>query len=274
MLVTQVNFTTSETGLTNHELGKEWLIESSVFSIPLPRRKLETVVIIAFSLLMAILAMLIWTFSSFSPENIASGWKRTGLRLTLMPFDPEVVLSQITEKVEADSDTGSDSAESLALQQPTARDLRRLVDKSKAEEYSRKTPLDARRQREFYDQTFAASSIAMQSVLANHRFRVPHIFSIKYPWGPEKTVSIFAVIMKNEYHIISVGPSPTSPGREVIRVLYATDIKTGNNIKEAIEVTDTKKYTSFMSISFKAYLVAILEHPYPYQCGPLPRPNS
>jgi hypothetical protein len=26
-------FATSETGLTNHELGKEWLIESSVFSI-------------------------------------------------------------------------------------------------------------------------------------------------------------------------------------------------------------------------------------------------
>ncbi|KAH7124658.1 hypothetical protein EDB81DRAFT_911728 [Dactylonectria macrodidyma] len=63
--------------------------------------------------------------ASFSPENIASSWKRTGL----LPFDPEVVLSQITEKAEDDSDTGGESAESIALQQPTARDLRRLVDK-------------------------------------------------------------------------------------------------------------------------------------------------
>lgn len=63
--------------------------------------------------------------TSFSPKNITSGWKRTGL----MPFDPDVVLSQITEKEQDDSDTGGDLAESLALQQPTARDLRRLVDK-------------------------------------------------------------------------------------------------------------------------------------------------
>ncbi|KAJ6437943.1 DDE superfamily endonuclease, CENP-B-like protein [Purpureocillium lavendulum] len=63
--------------------------------------------------------------ASFTPENVASGWKRTGL----LPFDPEVVLSQIIEKGEDDSDTGGDSAESLALQQPSARDLRRLVDK-------------------------------------------------------------------------------------------------------------------------------------------------
>ncbi|KFA81663.1 hypothetical protein S40288_09150 [Stachybotrys chartarum IBT 40288] len=39
------------------------------------------------------------------------------------------VLSQITEKAEEDSDTGGDSTGSAALQQPTARDLRRLVDK-------------------------------------------------------------------------------------------------------------------------------------------------
>ncbi|KJZ70484.1 hypothetical protein HIM_10113 [Hirsutella minnesotensis 3608] len=63
--------------------------------------------------------------SSFSAENIASGWKRTGL----LPFDPEVVLSQITEKREDESESGSSSADSLALEQPTARDLRRLVDK-------------------------------------------------------------------------------------------------------------------------------------------------
>ncbi|KJZ68687.1 hypothetical protein HIM_11922 [Hirsutella minnesotensis 3608] len=63
--------------------------------------------------------------SSFSAENIASGWKRTGL----LPFDPEVVLSQITEKTEDDSESGNSSVDSLALEQPTARDLRRIVDK-------------------------------------------------------------------------------------------------------------------------------------------------
>ncbi|KJZ68706.1 hypothetical protein HIM_11907 [Hirsutella minnesotensis 3608] len=63
--------------------------------------------------------------SSFSAENIASGWKRTGL----LPFDPEVVLSQIAGKTEDESEPGSSSVDSLALEQPTARDLRRLVDK-------------------------------------------------------------------------------------------------------------------------------------------------
>ncbi|KJZ68853.1 hypothetical protein HIM_11756 [Hirsutella minnesotensis 3608] len=63
--------------------------------------------------------------SSFSAENIASGWKRTGL----LPFDPEVVLSQIMEKTEDESESGDSSVDSLALDQPTARDLRRLVDK-------------------------------------------------------------------------------------------------------------------------------------------------
>ncbi|XP_044714534.1 DDE superfamily endonuclease, CENP-B-like protein [Hirsutella rhossiliensis] len=48
----------------------------------------------------------------FSAENIASGWKRTGL----LPFDPEVVLSQIAEKTEDESDS-------------PLLDLRRLVDK-------------------------------------------------------------------------------------------------------------------------------------------------
>ncbi|XP_044720130.1 DDE superfamily endonuclease domain-containing protein [Hirsutella rhossiliensis] len=46
-----------------------------------------------------------------------------------LPFDPEVVLSQIAEKTEDESESGDSSVDSLALQQPTARDLRRLVDK-------------------------------------------------------------------------------------------------------------------------------------------------
>ncbi|OAQ58449.1 DDE superfamily endonuclease, CENP-B-like protein [Pochonia chlamydosporia 170] len=62
--------------------------------------------------------------ASFSPENIASGRRRTGL----LPFDPEVVLSQIAKIEEEDPDTGSDTADSIALQKPTARELRRLVD--------------------------------------------------------------------------------------------------------------------------------------------------
>ncbi|KAM4061653.1 DDE superfamily endonuclease [Hirsutella rhossiliensis] len=69
--------------------------------------------------------------SSFSAENIASGWKRTGL----LPFDPEVVLSQIAEKTEDESESGDSSVDSLALQQPTARDLRRLVDKNELLRY-------------------------------------------------------------------------------------------------------------------------------------------
>ncbi|KID81022.1 DDE superfamily endonuclease, CENP-B-like protein [Metarhizium guizhouense ARSEF 977] len=62
--------------------------------------------------------------ASFSPENIASGWKRTGL----LPFDPEVVLSQVTRIEEEGPDIDSDSVDSLVLQRPSARELRRLVD--------------------------------------------------------------------------------------------------------------------------------------------------
>jgi len=62
--------------------------------------------------------------ASFSPENISSGWKRTGL----LPFDPEVVLSQVTRIEEEGPNTDSDSVDSLALQRPSARELRRLVD--------------------------------------------------------------------------------------------------------------------------------------------------
>jgi hypothetical protein len=183
-------FTTSETGWTNHELGKEWLIgvfdrftkakarngrdyrllitdgHSSHVNMdflewcdqhriivavfpPHSTHRLQPLDVSLFSpLSTAYTNQLIqwtaktqglvglskrefWTLfrnafeASFSPENIASGWKRTGL----LPFDPEVVLSQITEKAEEDSDTGGDSTGSVALQQPTARDLRRLVDK-------------------------------------------------------------------------------------------------------------------------------------------------
>ena len=183
-------FTTSETGWTNHELGKEWLIgvfdrftkakarngrdyrllitdgHSSHVNMdflewcdqhriiiavfpPHSTHRLQPLDVSLFSPLSTAYSnqLIQWTAktqglinlskrefwtlfwsafeTSFSAENIASGWKRTGL----LPFDPEVILSQITDKEEDNSDTGGDSAESLALQQPTARDLRRLVDK-------------------------------------------------------------------------------------------------------------------------------------------------
>ncbi|KAL5592917.1 hypothetical protein FOBRF1_013225 [Fusarium oxysporum] len=62
--------------------------------------------------------------ASFTPENIASGWRRTGLK----PFDPDVVLSQVSKNTDDDSDVESGLDDSIALQEPTARELRRLVD--------------------------------------------------------------------------------------------------------------------------------------------------
>lgn len=183
-------FTTSETGWTNHELGKEWLIgvfdrftkakarngrdyrllitdgHSSHVNMdflewcdqhriiiavfpPHSTHRLQPLDVSLFSPLstaysnqliqwtaktqglISLSKREFWTLfwhafqTSFSAENIASGWRRTGL----LPFDPNVILSQITDKDEDNSDTGGDSAESLALQQPSARDLRRLVDK-------------------------------------------------------------------------------------------------------------------------------------------------
>ncbi|KAK2666892.1 hypothetical protein RAB80_017313 [Fusarium oxysporum f. sp. vasinfectum] len=62
--------------------------------------------------------------AAFTPENIASGWRRTGLK----PFDPDVVLSQVSKNTDDESDVESGLDDSIALQEPTARELRRLVD--------------------------------------------------------------------------------------------------------------------------------------------------
>ncbi|KJZ69849.1 hypothetical protein HIM_10749 [Hirsutella minnesotensis 3608] len=183
-------FTTSETGWTNHELGKEWLIgvfdrftkekarngrdyrllitdgHSSHVNMdflewcdqhriivavfpPHSTHRLQPLDVSLFGPLSTAYTnqLIQWTAktqgliglskrgfwalfwnvfgSSFSAENIASGWKRT----RLLPFDPDVVLSQIMEKTEDESESGDSSVDSLALQQPTARDLRRLIDK-------------------------------------------------------------------------------------------------------------------------------------------------
>ncbi|KID96268.1 DDE superfamily endonuclease, CENP-B-like protein, partial [Metarhizium majus ARSEF 297] len=150
-------FTTSETGWTNHELGKEWLIgvfdrftkakarngrdyrllitdgHSSHINMDFLDWCDQHRIIVATAKTQGLINLskrefwtLFWSAfeASFSPENIASGWRRTGL----LPFDPEVVLSQIAKVEEEDPDTDSDSADSRALQKPTARELRRLVD--------------------------------------------------------------------------------------------------------------------------------------------------
>lgn len=63
--------------------------------------------------------------ASFVEKNVESGWRRTGLR----PFDPDVVLSQLKKQPDPSSDTDSNtSTSSAALEKPTARQLRRLID--------------------------------------------------------------------------------------------------------------------------------------------------
>ncbi|KAI8417006.1 hypothetical protein FOFC_03319 [Fusarium oxysporum] len=57
-------------------------------------------------------------------DNAFRGWRRTGLK----PFDPDVVLSQVSKNTDDDSDVESGLDDSIALQEPTARELRRLVD--------------------------------------------------------------------------------------------------------------------------------------------------
>ncbi|KAH6896515.1 hypothetical protein B0T10DRAFT_543992 [Thelonectria olida] len=126
-------------------------------------------------------------------------------------------------------------------------------------------PVDALRQRLFYDQTFGSTSVAMPSIPINHRYMVPHIFSFTYPWDPEKRVSIFGVIMKNEYHIISIGPSAISPNKDVVRALYATDVRTGSSLKEAIEV-----YKHDDTYIIHIYLVKGLSSS--YSGAPMPSP--
>jgi len=61
---------------------------------------------------------------SFSKENISSAWSRTGL----LPFKPEVVLSQLS-KPEQELESDGSTSSSLALEKPSARDIRQLVDK-------------------------------------------------------------------------------------------------------------------------------------------------
>jgi hypothetical protein len=73
------------------------------------------------------------------------------------------------------------------------------------------TSEDSRRQQELYDHVFASpgSSVAMHSTLELRHYFVPHLFSFAHPWNPVQSTSIFGVVMKNEFHIIAIGPSPS-----------------------------------------------------------------
>ena len=99
---------------------------------------------------------------------------------------------------------------------------------------------DTRRQSKYYTSVYAhqSSSWRQENTSDLRRFFVPHLFSFTYPWAPKQRVSVFGVIMKNEYHIISIGPpaSMLDSDSEVVRVLYATDIKIAGDEVEHIEI--------------------------------------
>ena len=104
----------------------------------------------------------------------------------------------------------------------------------------RSNETDVRRQRQFYEKIFAdkKSTVTMESTPKLWRFFMPHLFSFEYEWDSEKRVSVFGIIMKNEYYVIAIGPSPESGNHEhdVIRTLYASDIRTSEEDNEFIEV--------------------------------------
>jgi len=63
--------------------------------------------------------------AAFTAKNIGSGWKCTGL----LPFDPEVVLSEIRLPASIAPMPADDVDTSLALEKPTARQIRQLTTK-------------------------------------------------------------------------------------------------------------------------------------------------
>jgi hypothetical protein len=63
--------------------------------------------------------------AAFTAKNIGSGWKCTGL----LPFDPEVVLSEIRLPASIAPMPADDVDTSLALERPTARQIRQLTTK-------------------------------------------------------------------------------------------------------------------------------------------------
>jgi hypothetical protein len=120
------------------------------------------------------------------------------------------------------------------------------------------TAEDAKRQTKFYESVFAnpRSSVRMPTAPEARRFIVPHLFSFQYPWDNTQTVSIFGVVMKHQYFIISIGPSPSSPGKspDVIRTLYGNDIKVSSlDGTELIEIYKSgNSYVLYISQTAKA----------------------
>ncbi|KAL9608475.1 MAG: hypothetical protein Q9167_006695 [Letrouitia subvulpina] len=102
------------------------------------------------------------------------------------------------------------------------------------------TAEDSTRQQNFYASVFAQpkSSVRMDSTPELRQFFVPYLFSFTFPWAPKQRVSVFGVVMKNEYHVITIGPglNRQNQGSEVFRVLYASDIKVSSDNKQDIAV--------------------------------------
>ncbi|KAF2471322.1 uncharacterized protein BDR25DRAFT_368132 [Lindgomyces ingoldianus] len=130
------------------------------------------------------------------------------------------------------------------------------------------TSLEQMWQQDFYEKVFAqpGSSVRMNSSPELWRFFLPQLFSFTYPWNQAQRVSVFGVVMKNEYHLIVIGPSPISPEQTVIRALYATDIKISGDGKEQIELY--KSYPNFfLRVSYLG------DRPGGYSGAPMPIPR-
>ena len=102
------------------------------------------------------------------------------------------------------------------------------------------TETDARRQLEFYKNVFDSEyrAVRMKSTPAAHRYFVPHLFSFDYEWNTKGRVSVFGVIMKHEYLIISIGPTPNvaDTKMDIIRTLYVSDIRSSEADNEFVEI--------------------------------------
>ena len=89
------------------------------------------------------------------------------------------------------------------------------------------TPEDSRRQKEVFEKIFGNSSVKIPSTPHIINLLLPHLLSFKYPWNEDQSVSVFAIIMRSQYHIIAIGPSASAPGRspDVIRALFVNEGK-------------------------------------------------
>ena len=105
---------------------------------------------------------------------------------------------------------------------------------------SHTTAEDSRRQKELYETIFLRSLERQTATAAPGlcQFLVPHLFSFQYPWDAQGRVSVFGIIMENEYHIVVIGQSPQSSEQrcDILRILYASEIKIRQDAMEHIEI--------------------------------------